>query len=117
MKSQTLPPIYETTIEKDGHEFPWEIEWRNQKLRFPIGMDPSSTANKDIVRELWTMVDKCMQYNPNERFQLFKSLFLDKLMLRPAFTEIFDVLDKIQQTLTDRDSMTGVYESANTLDD
>ena len=45
-------------------------------------------------------------------------------MLRPAFTEIFDVLDKIHQSLTDRDSMTGVntlderpYEGANTLDD
>ena len=67
MKQRTLPPIYETTIERDGHEFPWEIAWRNQKLKFPIGMDPSSTASKDIVKELWIMVDKCMQYNPNDR--------------------------------------------------
>ena len=72
MKSQTLPPIYDTTIEKDGHEFPWEIVWRNQKLKFPIGMDPSSTASKDIVKELWIMVDKCMQYNPNDRKLLRK---------------------------------------------
>ena len=67
MKSQTLPAIYETTIEKDGTEFSWEIEWRNQKLKYPIGMDQSSTANQDIVKELWIMVDKCMQYNPNDR--------------------------------------------------
>ena len=37
-------------------------------------MDPSSTASKDIVKELWIMVDKCMQYNPNDRYNA-KSLF------------------------------------------
>ena len=37
-------------------------------------------------------------------------------LFRPAFTEIFDVLDKIHQNLTDRETLVG-YEGANTLDD
>ena len=67
MKEKILPPIHDTTIEREGNEYNWEIIWRNQKMKFPYGIDSSRAISKDIVKELWMMVDKCMQYNPNDR--------------------------------------------------
>ena len=69
MKEKTLPPIHDTTIEREGTEYNWEIVWRNQKMKFPYGIDHQSSISKDIVRELWTMVEKCMQYNPSDRYE------------------------------------------------
>lgn len=45
----------------------------------------------------------------------FRTSYLTDLF-RPEFTEIFDIMDKMHQQLTDEDTMPG-YEGANTLED